>query len=269
MKERMFYEDLKEHRKSLGISLDQVASRTKISREFLEKFESGDFSGLPTTYIRLFLRAYAQEIGKDPDSVLADFNAFTGQPEEKEPESEKEDTLRIPLVEKKIVKTSDKKRVNVAAITVAILVTFFIIMVLKQVLIDETEETSTVPLGSNEMSLQTEAQDSETVARDDIRTSAEEESQTADLVQPLTLTLSTNDSCWIRLIVDSKDTTQALYPPDVTRRWQANQRFDIRLGRPSVVDLILNGKNLGPLGAEGIPTRLIITKEGIVRRQAL
>ena len=265
----MFYEDLREHRKSLGISLDQVASRTKISREFLEKFEKGDFSGLPTTYIRLFLRAYAQEIGKDPDSIIAEFNAFSGQPEEPQPEPVETEAAPKPIVKKTIPKINGKNRVNVAAITVAILVTFFIIMVLKQVLLDETDEVASVPLGSSEMPLQMETQDSGAVAASISPVTEEGETPATDLVQPLTLTLSTNDSCWIRLIVDQKDTTQALYPGDVTRSWQANQRFDIRLGRPSVVDLILNGKNLGPLGAEGIPTRLIITKEGIVRRQAL
>ena len=60
-----FYIELKELRKSKEISLDQIHQRTKINMRYLEAIEAGNFDILPIPYLRLFLRAYAKEIGGD------------------------------------------------------------------------------------------------------------------------------------------------------------------------------------------------------------
>ena len=48
----------------------------------------------------------------------------------------------------------------------------------------------------------------------------------------------------------------------------AKEQFDMQIGRPASINLVLNGKDLGPVGIPGIPTRLIITNDGIIRRQS-
>ena len=65
-----FYNDLKELRQGQKIELSEVANRTKINIQYLEALEKGDFSFLPLVYVRLFLRAYAVEIGADKDDIL-------------------------------------------------------------------------------------------------------------------------------------------------------------------------------------------------------
>ncbi len=263
----MFYEELKDHRESLGITLDQVASKTKINKDFLVAFENGEFSKLPNTYIRLFLKAYAREVGKNPDEVLLAYDTFLGVktkiPEEHKPVV----VVKEPdIAKKKEYRVTDRKGINIAAVTIAVLITFFIIMVLKQILLDKTPESASVPIGSTQLALDAAKIDS--VIQPTAET-AEPAIAPPVVSSRLTLAMETQDSCWIRLIVDGTDTTQALYPPGVKRSWEASERFDIRLGRPSVILLNLNGKDLGELGAPGIPTRLIVTKDGIIRRQAL
>ena len=54
-----FYKELKELRVERGIDLEEIHSRTKISVATLKAIEDGQFSQLPHTYIRLFVRAYA------------------------------------------------------------------------------------------------------------------------------------------------------------------------------------------------------------------
>ena len=65
-----FYKELKELRLEEGIELEDIHNRTKISLAALRAIESGQFSQLPQIYIRLFVRAYANEIGADENQIL-------------------------------------------------------------------------------------------------------------------------------------------------------------------------------------------------------
>jgi hypothetical protein len=63
-------EQLAEVRRKLGLSLDDISSRTKISVERLTAIERVDPEGLPPfVYLKGFIRAYAAEVGLDPDAV--------------------------------------------------------------------------------------------------------------------------------------------------------------------------------------------------------
>jgi len=72
-----FFKELKAHRESQNIEISEISERTKINPRFLQAIESGDFSVLPSVYLRLFLRSYAIEIGFDPDKTLNDFELYT------------------------------------------------------------------------------------------------------------------------------------------------------------------------------------------------
>jgi len=73
-----FYKELKELRVSKEISLEDLQSKTKINIKYLEAIESGNFEVLPTPYLRLFIRAYALEIGGDDNRALEQLDSFVG-----------------------------------------------------------------------------------------------------------------------------------------------------------------------------------------------
>lgn len=59
-----------------GISLQQIADATKISVTVLEALEQNDISRLPGgIFSRAILRAYAIEVGVDPEQTVRDFLA--------------------------------------------------------------------------------------------------------------------------------------------------------------------------------------------------
>lgn len=67
---------LRRARDSRGISLRQVANVTRISVRALEAVERNDLSRLPGgIFTRSFVRAYAAEVGLDPEGTLRDFLA--------------------------------------------------------------------------------------------------------------------------------------------------------------------------------------------------
>ena len=74
----MMTEELKELRLSKEISLEELEARTKINIKYLEAIEEGDFEILPIPYLRLFIRAYATEIGGDSDRSLEQLDSFIG-----------------------------------------------------------------------------------------------------------------------------------------------------------------------------------------------
>lgn len=66
---------LKHARETRGLPLGDIAHRTKISVTALEALERNDLSKLPGgIFGRAFVRAYAGELGLDPDKTVADFH---------------------------------------------------------------------------------------------------------------------------------------------------------------------------------------------------
>ncbi|HSP90254.1 MAG TPA: helix-turn-helix domain-containing protein [Vicinamibacterales bacterium] len=66
-----FLRQAREHR---GVSLQDLAESTKISARVLESLERNDPSKLPGgIFSRAFVRAYAREVGLDPDVAVASF----------------------------------------------------------------------------------------------------------------------------------------------------------------------------------------------------
>ena len=73
-----FYKELKELRVSKEISLEDLQSKTKININYINAIEEGNFEILPTPYLRLFIRAYALEIGGDAERALEQLDGFVG-----------------------------------------------------------------------------------------------------------------------------------------------------------------------------------------------
>src|SRR3954451_16279127 len=71
-----FGERLARARDARGISLRQVSNVTRITVRALEAVERNDLSRLPGgIFTRAFVRAYAEEVGLDPEATLREFLA--------------------------------------------------------------------------------------------------------------------------------------------------------------------------------------------------
>ena len=65
---------LRHAREQQGVSLHQIAARTKISVAVLEALERNDVSKLPGgIFSRGFVRSYASVVGLDPDQTVREF----------------------------------------------------------------------------------------------------------------------------------------------------------------------------------------------------
>ena len=69
-----FGPNLRRKRVQRGVTLEQIAAATKIGRDLWAAMERNDFSRWPGgIYARAYLRAYALEIGADPDVTVDEF----------------------------------------------------------------------------------------------------------------------------------------------------------------------------------------------------
>ncbi len=67
-------ERLRLARERAGLSIGDIAAPTKIQVSLLEAIERDDFERVPGgLFVRGFLRAYAKEVGLDPEAVVADY----------------------------------------------------------------------------------------------------------------------------------------------------------------------------------------------------
>ena len=73
---------LKEQRETLGISLEQIQSTTKIQKRYIVAIEEGDYKQLPGAfYARAFIKTYAEALGLDVDEVFTTYKRDLPEPE--------------------------------------------------------------------------------------------------------------------------------------------------------------------------------------------
>lgn len=77
---REFADALRAQREAQGLTLDEIFTRTRINPELLEAIETGHFDILPPTYVRLFLKTYAREIGLDVEEVIKHYETIAPKP---------------------------------------------------------------------------------------------------------------------------------------------------------------------------------------------
>ena len=74
---------LSEHRGERGVSLEQIADRTKISIRFLRAIESEDFAVLPGgIFSKSYIRQYAAAVDYDADRLLERYRDCVGDADE-------------------------------------------------------------------------------------------------------------------------------------------------------------------------------------------
>ena len=67
---------LREERERRGIGIDEIEAETRIRAKFLLALEEERFDALPgPAYVRAFVRDYAEQLGLDPQELVAELNA--------------------------------------------------------------------------------------------------------------------------------------------------------------------------------------------------
>ena len=75
----IFYNKYKKFRIDNNIDLKDISKRTKIDIKYLQFIEKGKFAEIPAVYVKLFFKAYINEIGVDINEALDELDSFLNQ----------------------------------------------------------------------------------------------------------------------------------------------------------------------------------------------
>ncbi len=117
-------EFFKQVRETKGLTVDEVASKTRIRTDFVKALEDGNFAKLPDqVFAKGFVRSYARSLGLDEEDAIHRFIQSAGSFYEKQDERER---LKVRQIEEDRKRQSNRKAVTIA-ISIAVLTLIFLL----------------------------------------------------------------------------------------------------------------------------------------------
>ncbi|MGB5850134.1 MAG: RodZ domain-containing protein [Ignavibacteriaceae bacterium] len=282
---KKFTDELKEQREKAGITLQNVAAKTRIDIKFLEALEDGNFNFLPEIYVKAFIKQYAKVVGLDEEETLQKYIlAKEGKEEAVEKVKQqnigekKQDTVNQKTksgVEtnkpakiftydstRKKSNEDDKKKQKQIIIGGSVIGAALLLLLIFSVFIN----------GSDDIIVEEKPYD-EVLQETPNRYIEEETNQTTEEkitanIEELTLTITnvdSTDSSWVLVIVDDKSIEDFLLLPKISKTIKANNNFNFTLGNSGVVNLNLNGKVVEINGSRGVVRHYKLDANGLKR----
>jgi cytoskeleton protein RodZ len=284
---------LKHAREAQGISLKEIALRTKISVSALEAVERNDFTRLPGgIFGRSFIRAFALEVGVDPDATVA---SFVEELERSEREAALRGAIR-PEITADDQRFLARQRRAVAWLRVAVGVLVLAAIALGTWQVRKRIDTgSTMPepvsgtsasppsaspptapaLASPDVVPPAVAVASEPLAplpaagrspadpapasADAPAAQAPSAASSAALVVAMTLAADS----WVSAVTDGGPPSTRLYKAGEGARFEAAREVRLDIGNAGAVSMTINGRPVRSLGNSGATARLRITPENV------
>ena len=231
---------LREAREARNMELRDIASTTKISIGALEALEQNDFDPLPGgIFTRAFVRAYASEVGLDPEQTTRDFMAQA-------PAESGNDPIRL-----------DEEQMPSRRQVVETVFKLLIIGVpLAGLLFLGLRGTSTVSPAQGEAGGPVAAV-AEPVAPPPPAPVAVEE--TAAVREPLAIVLRPRGESWVSMTVDGERVLSRIMQAGEEESYEAEDEITINIGNAGQFDFEINGQTARSLGGRGEVATATIT----------
>ncbi len=261
-----FSDDLKNARESKNITLADISKLTRISNKYLQAIEQGTFDVLPQTYVRAFIKAYAEAIGLNAAEVMHKYD-IQSTPEHKQETAASTDDIRLYLKPEKVdedLKQNRRSRVRIFGITAVLIVATISFYLLNYF------ETLTPNKPVKETSFQEVVKSQEKIKIKAIVDSVDTTTVIRIIppkIDSLLLRIVSSDSVWITIIRDSLPPRSGYMLSGRYRTYVAKKSFYISLSDGGIVKLILNGVELPSLGEKGKRIRnLKISADNILKK---
>jgi len=265
------YKNLKTLRKEKGISLEDINKRTKINISTLKAIESGDLSSLTRPYQRLFIIAYAAEIGANPEDIIKDSEEsieLKRKPVDQTKDSIEKSALK-PEIKKNSVEISSNKRsakhmrkdIIMGSVLIAILI--FAIYIIRLINEEETKtrtkETSQYYEDEPLSKIFIEGDEPWEEILFDNFDILSESLQALDSSAPFTFRIATAERLWYRYEVDSLKALESVIPRGDNHQYSFNHSFKILFGHSNTLNIFLNDYKIKNLKSSAGPVLLNIS----------
>jgi cytoskeletal protein RodZ len=225
-------------REGSGVSVKELAERTRISLRYVEALEEGRIDVLPgVVFVRGFIRTIFSELGENPDQALY-------LVEEHYPEEEPEEFETV----------SGSRRVffPLAVATVVLVVLLVGTFFLRKSDTQKNEELSPDEIAGKAAS--------DTLSNE---TGIQTIGELGDLPD-LNLVIQAIDKTWLRIQTDNSDSWETTMRPGDEVRLRASERINLLIGNAGGILFDLNGKQFGPPGSQGqVLSNYVITRDNL------
>lgn len=275
-----FAEQLRKARLKKGLSLQQIAAKTRIDIKFLEAIDNGNFGFLPDLYVKAFIKQFAIAIDLDENETLKKYeDALEGKfIDEDEPKSLLEQKIEISSTPKLSAnekqtpvydgtESSQKPPVKKGDLNKTIRLLIYssgIILALVMVFFLFFNRSSTIIVKEPPYEEVLE----ETKDRYQIKGDSEAVTSTVNYTDTLALQFANADSvdsAWVMVIYDDLKKEDFLLYPRISKTVYAFDNFKFTLGNSGVIVLRLNNDLLNFEGKRGSVRHYEVTRNGIQR----
>jgi cytoskeleton protein RodZ len=245
---------LRAARRRRRVSIERAAEDTKIRADFLMRMESDEFDFLAAAYVRGFLRTYARYLRVDPEPLLAEFDRRFGF---------RADTAQILAAQRRSPSRrsrgyglrSGPSSWQVAGIVAALILIALAIIGLQTPRERERPTSDRVAGGGNESSPSPEPSDTTSPTPSPSPTPSRTDDGIVAVDDGMEVTINAvRGDCWVTVTADGTEvytSTPSLTAGDSAGPFTAEQTMSIVLGNAYAVDIVVNGKKIGPVGDQG------------------
>jgi cytoskeleton protein RodZ len=259
---------LKRSREERQIELDEVFSVTRIRRHTLEALENELWDELPSqVFVKGFLKTYAEFLGLDKERAIELYERISPH------EGGKSELL-------KQVSPRGKGQ------TLKVILPLVALALIATLMFFRREDISVEDKGSQRLEVREHVEEEREAALQEEMGDQAEEDKPETLIRPepveerdltevnqidqqmnekplppqFSLTAIVRSRTWMAIFVDDQPVKEYLFQPGETFTWNAHKGFDILVGNAGGINFILNGAEIGTLGAEGKVVRVKLPK---------
>lgn len=277
-------DELREQREKSGLTLPEMATKTRIDLKFLEAIDQGNFSFLPELYVKAFIKQFAKAVGLDETEIIKkyeaakngiEYNPATETPENKNEEPVKTEapkpvvkpasTLKSYVEEHPEKKAEDNKKQNklsiilgaAASVIVLVFLLLYVFVFNKsdKIIVEETPIDEVIQQQNIERYVEDEQVD------ESDQSGTENNSLSAD---SLYLTISATETSWVYVLLDNKKIQEYTLSPNSKITFTALNNFKATIGNAGGISLYLNNKVVEFSGRSGSVKHFQLDRNGLI-----
>lgn len=243
---------LRRAREQAGLSRQDLSARTKIREALLDLIERGEFERLPAGLLmRGYLRAYAQEVGLEPEVVVRKYAEELG------PESHPVAAPNASADPDAFELTWPEAHGQLLTTVVLTIAAIAVLMLLANRAADIPASMAPEPVAT----AGTDDAGAESQPPAPVPLSGLGEAVVSANSDRLVLEITPLGIVWVEASADGKQVLYQLVQPNERTVLEARDELDIRIGDAAAIEYSINGKRGRPLGGAGEIRHIRITHE--------
>lgn len=258
--------ELKRAREASGISIHEMATRTKISITALECLERNDFSRLPGgIFGRAFVRSYATEVGMEPDAAVSRFSDLLEQAERAEAERKAAMRPEITLDDRQFLQRQQRALLMLRVVMVAVVIGLIALAIWQgRAYLQRRAAAKAAAAASPSSTNLPPAPAMPVASAPPSAVPAVPDAGPAASADKMIVEFDVVAPSWLSVSVDNGPPAFArLFQPGEHQRVEAEREILLDLANAGAVRMAINGRQARPLGKDGERQRARITRENL------